>query len=365
MRKTCNLVSPFINHSSIAKTGRNLVSALNSMNARFAIVDMSDDFQCLPASRERGLTRVINDAEVAELSIEKDIVFNADLESIASYSLPYKCIPYFSLKNNSLPIQYRDMLNNAERVLVYNNFTKNVISGCGVNGDKVMVVPPSVRSKIFKDANRFGVNGKKYYAFMSVVNLIEDPNWMSVVRSFYNAFSSEDDVCLVLKANDRQYSKYYQINIAREIDAEKKKYHKNLPTVILVSSSLSDKEMASLYADCDCYVRISGVNTGLGFIEAFASGLVCIGPEEGGCREILNRNTGFMIKKFGEKRISSDSPFGGTTCNLYDGEHLSEIMQWVFYNSDNLKEKTVKERKIILSQFDHNIVGQNFLKSLR
>jgi glycosyltransferase involved in cell wall biosynthesis len=122
--------------------------------------------------------------------------------------------------------------------------------------------------------------------------------------------------------------------------------------------------MASLYSECNCYVKISGVNSGLSFIEAFASGLVCVGPESGGCREILNRDIGFMINKRCEKRISNNTLFNGITYNVYDDEHLSEVMLWIFNNFSKLKEKTVKERKIVLSKFDCNVVSQTFLKSL-
>jgi len=362
MRKTCGIISPFFNHTSEAKIARNLIDSLASMNANFSVDDISESFEFLPKNKERYFSKLVS--KNTDSVNGRRIVFNSVLSSISLCSYD-NFIPYFSIKANNLPAYYYKILNNKEKILVYNNFTKKVICDSGISENKVIIVPPTINSRIIKSANKFKINGKRKFSFLSVVNLRKDSNWLSVVKSFYDSFSSDDDICLILKANDSNYSKYNKLNIAREIDAEKKRHNSDVPPVILISSPLTDQEMAGLYESCDFFVRISGVNSGLSFIEAFASGLICIGPSDGGCREILDRNTGFMIRKDKEKRIYSKDEFNGTTYNIYDGFHLSEIMQWVVNNFDNLKEKTAKERKIILSQFDQNIVGQKFLKSLR
>lgn len=365
MKNICSLISPFINHNSIAKSGRTIISALYSMNANFTITDISDKFYNLPTEKERHLIRLMNDLMAKELSMDKNIVFNSDLESIRQATFPYGFIPYFSVRTNNIPKEYIDMLVDKRLILVYNNFTKNILLTCGVKEEHIRVVSPSINPRMYMKSSSFKINKKKTFAFLSAIDISEDYGWTGMIRAFYNSFSQEDDVCLVLKANNRIYSKYYQLEIARMIDFEKKAYNKKLPPIILIIDSLTDMEMASLYSTCDCYVKISGVNTGLSFIEAFASGLICIGPETGGCREILNRDTGFMVKKKGEKRIVNNTLYDGITYDLYDEEHLGEIMQWIFHNSDKVKEKTVKERKIVLSKFDCNVSGQTFLKSLR
>lgn len=365
MRRVCNLVSPFVNHNSIAKVGRNLVKSLVSMYANFAILDMSDEFDNIPLERERNLIKMLNRTMIAELSVAKNIVFNADPQTIVKYSFPYEYIPYFSLFTNGVPRRFLQILDSNESIFVYNEYTRNVLQECNITPEKIKVINPSIDSRRFMKAEPFGINGKRSYAFLSVLESSNNSEWTQILHSFYRSFSADEDVCLVLKVNDREYTKYFRMNLARLIDSERKKYGTNVPPVILISDSMTDDEMASIYADCDCYVKISGVNSGLSFIEAFASGLVCIGPEKGGCSEILNRKTGFTVRKRGEQRISNETMYDGITYNVYDEEHLSEIMRWVFDNSENLKEKTYKERKLILSRFDYNLVGQSFLKSLR
>jgi len=364
MRRVCSLVSPFVNHDSIAKTGRNLVDILYRMNANFTTFDISNYFDSIPTKKDKKLIKTLNKTAISELSNEKNIVFNADLEMMRQYEFKYDYIPYFSLDTNAIPKEYINILKDKESIFVYNNFTKNILQECALQSN-IVVIPPSINSRIYKNPTAFGINGKCPFAFLSIVDVEKDLNWIDVVRSFYASFKLEDEVCLVIKANTKYYSKYYQESIAREIYFEKQKYQKSLPPIILISVPLSDEEMASLYSECNCYVKISGVNSGLSFIEAFASGLVCIGPEQGGCKEILNSKTGFMVKRSGEKRIFNETLSDGIIYNTYSEEHLSEIMRWVFDNSTNLKEKTVKERKIVLSRFDCNVVGQSFLKSLR
>lgn len=364
MRRACNLVSPFVNNNSVAKIGRNLLYALTDMNADFAVLDMSDEYANLPTHKDIGLLKALNHTMISELSIERNIVFNASLSVMRKYSFPYDHVPYFSIWTRGVPREYLDLLVGKEKIFVYNNFTKEAICNQGIDEEFVTVIPPSIDSKLYKKAKKCNINGKKSFAFLSIVDT-QSQNWTGVVRSFYDTFSAKDDVCLVIKANGEDYTNYHQINAARWIDSEKQKRGPDVADVILISESLSDAEMASLYASCDCYVKLSGVNSGISFIEAFASGLLCIGPEYGGSREILDRKTGFIVSKKTEQRVSNDTVLDGLTYDIYDEEHLSRIMRWVFDNSDTLKEKTVKERKIILSKFDRNIVGLKFLKSLR
>jgi glycosyltransferase involved in cell wall biosynthesis len=335
------------------------------MNASFGLLDLSEESPHFPDSVGRKLLKLKSNVSDVSSSSKYPVVCNVGLNKMKEYDSLYSFIPYFSVKTNEIPTCYLNMLKNKNKIFAYNKFTKSALCDSGINDGNVFVVPPSINSSIFRNAEAFGVNDKRMFSFLSVVNVYSDSNWLSVVRSFYEEFSAKDDVCLVLKAQDCEYTKYHATNIARKIKAEKNRFHKDLPPVVLISASLTDTEMASLYIDCDFFVKVSGINSGLSFVEAFASGLVCIGPSEGASRDILNRDTGFMVKKSGERRMSSGDSSDGTTYSTYDEGHLSEIMRWVVENYSNLKEKTIKERKIILSQFDHHMVGQKFIKSLR
>lgn len=362
MKKIFNFISPFYNHMGISRSAINLIKSMYLLNANFSILDISKEFNYFSTNSCGSFENILNKLMISNCDNFDTNILNSNLNMIKKLDNDY--IPYFFINTNSIPSDYVKLLKDKEKILVYNNFSKDILISSGINEQSIHILKPSINVGMFKNSNKFEVNGKRSYCFLSVCRSLNS-EWIDVLKSFYDSFSDSDDVCLVLKCYDIHYSKYNQLNIARIIDSEKRKYQKKVPPVILISSSLSDSEMASLYKDCDCYVKISDINTGISFIEAFASGMACIGPESGSARDILNRETGFMIKKDKEKRISNGNDFDGITYNVYSRDHLSDSMKWVFNNWRELKGKSFKERKLVLSEFDYNLIGQKFLKIVR
>jgi len=360
MKNIINFCSPFQNNNSVAKVGRNLLKYLNDVNYPFGISDLSLFFDNMPLEKNINLLKLIN--RKSNIISNKNIL-HGDVNFIIKNIK--NDIPYFSLNVNRIPKKYVKALPECGPVLVYNEFSRLSLMGSGVKDELIHIVPPSINVDLYKKKSSLKINGMKSFAFLSTIDCSKNSDWLQMVAAFYDVFNYEDDVCLVLKINNKEYSEFYQNNIAREILLEKNKYNKKLPNIIVLLDPLTDDEMSSLYSSCHCYVKIHNVYSGLGFIEAFASGLICIGPETGGAREILNKNTGFIVNKKGERKISNESDFDGITYDIFDNEHLRENMRWVFDKYDNLKEKTDKERKLILSKFDSRVVGQTFLKFLR
>jgi len=174
------------------------------------------------------------------------------------------------------------------------------------------------------------------------------------VRAFYKTFTSKDDVRMIVKFHGSNFNIHWQSRLIREVYKEKLK-HRYPPEVIVFSSSMSETEIDGLFDLCNCYVKVRGIDSGISFLKAIERGAVCIAPEN----SLLSSNNSLIVSSSGREKTEN----GGVVSSFSD-DKISECMEYA-YKTDCLKDKFLKERKMILSNSDANLSAINIVKILK
>jgi glycosyltransferase involved in cell wall biosynthesis len=115
-----------------------------------------------------------------------------------------------------------------------------------------------------------------------------------LLDAYAQAFSRQDDVCLVLK--DHSGDLFYRENHARDRIARLRN-DPDAPELIHLDDFLPEAELAALYRSCDVAVfpyRAEGFC--LPILEAMASGTPSIAPDFGACLDFCSPGTSWLVK---------------------------------------------------------------------
>jgi len=209
------------------------------------------------------------------------------------------------------------------------------------------------------------------FKFYFIGDYCHRKNLLDLVKAFHLAFSYEDRVCLIIKSSKHGY----RPNVCRQlietdIDNVKKslnianKYKKE----IVITESLSYKDLIGLHNACDCFVMPS---YGEAFCRPAAEALICgktpLINMNTGTKDFISEENGFYIKSYPTPVISSErtlsTDFDMQTANetwyQIDINDLINKLRTIFEmrNSENLKEKQQQGKKQA-HQFTYSNIGK-------
>src|SRR6185503_6546343 len=154
------------------------------------------------------------------------------------------------------------------------------------------------------DAQRFeklppplAVEGARAFNFLSVFDWSVRKGWDVLLRAWSSAFTSRDDVALILKVHStlgltpEDIKGRVRAFIARELGRDPEA----LAPVLLLTARTGRADMTRLFVASDAYVMPSrGEGWGRPFAEAMACGLPVIATHWGGSLEMLDDATSFL-----------------------------------------------------------------------
>lgn len=229
-----------------------------------------------------------HDINFVRLSPEVGVQF-LDTNSINILSCAWEC--------SLLHPQWTECCNRFDAVFVESQFAVDVFKNSGVTVP-VYCVPnyENVSDYITKTEENKGT-----YKFYSIQQWTERKNGVGLLRAYFNAFTSADDVLLVLKTyitrveenqNQRDAIKDGIANLKKDMNLPG-----NYPPVFLISDKLTDEEIVKMHEECDCYVCLDrGESWGIPFAAAAAAGNPVIATDWGGTRQFLNAENSYPVK---------------------------------------------------------------------
>jgi glycosyltransferase involved in cell wall biosynthesis len=255
----------------------------------------------------------------------------------------------YNYESSILPKVWVDKIQYIDYALPSSNFSKEVFVNSGWPDKKCIVVPHGINLDDFKDKSKVNnLKTKKKFKFLNVSIPHYRKNISLLVDAYYSAFTSNDDVCLLLKIKLDKPKYRFECDVMKEIiKAQKKHQGRSLPQLEIIQHRYDS--MVPLYNTCDCLVSASSAEGfGLPFLEGLASGLVVIAPRCSGQLDFLNNNNSLLVDV--EEIDATDkyqywrpSP-GAKTYRPHVGS-LAENMKKVYENHKKIKKNFETETK--------------------
>jgi glycosyltransferase involved in cell wall biosynthesis len=298
------IVGPFFDGSGYAKGARNWVRGLYQAKVPIYLqpISFEKDRPLLTSPIETGPNQRLTEQQFLEGLIQQgqhDINFVRLSPEVAVNFLEPGVINICSCawETSRLDPYWVECLNRFQGVFVESEWLVGVFRDSGVK-PPIFCVPNCVDVSLY--VAKTAPNLKDVFKFYSVQQWTERKNGLGLLKAYFNAFTDQDDVLLVLKTYLTRVEQNVDHFNKIKSDIESLKRAMNLkrgyPRLYLVTEKLTDDELIRMHEECDCYVMLDrGEGFGLPYIEAAAAGNTVIGSAYGGTRQFLNDNNSIGI----------------------------------------------------------------------
>lgn len=258
------------------------------------------------------------------------------------------------------------MTNQVDEIWVPTSHVRDGYLRSGIPADKVIVIPNGVDTdRLNPGAPKYPLKTQKRFKFLFVGGTILRKGIDILLEAYEKAFSSTDDVCLVIK--DLGGKSFYKGQTAKDRIAEIQA-NPLAPEIEYLDDPLTDAEIAGLYAACDCLVHpYRGEGFALPIAEAMATSLPVIVTGYGACLDFCDPETAYLIPAREIPLPPSSLPPSavGYWWAEPDGDALVTLMQSVFANPEQAKAVGIRARDRILSGFTWAHMAERINERLR
>jgi glycosyltransferase involved in cell wall biosynthesis len=241
-----------------------------------------------------------------------------------------------------------------DQLWVYSRYNKECYVRCGIDENKIKVIPLGVDESIYHNNVRpLELGDTPSFRFLFVGGTIWRKGIDTLLQAYLQEFSADEEVCLVIK--DFGTSSFYKgITIDKLIiEAASQPGH---PRILYINKEFSEQDLAGLYKACDCLVHpYRGEGFGLPIIEAMACGTPAIVPNLGASQDFCDTETAFFIpceeESSNQKLVGNLETVAEPWWLKTDQAELQKIMRFVYENRSAVMEKGQKASSKILSEF--------------
>jgi glycosyltransferase involved in cell wall biosynthesis len=249
------------------------------------------------------------------------------------------------------PSNWKQFYGLASHYFPSSNFSAEIFCLNGVPEEKVFVIPHGVNTELINpNVSALKLPTEKRFKFCSITAPHVRKNIPLLLEAFCEAFTAQDDVCLILKSkiykkedgimstknpNGRLEHEIILYDILTDLD---KKYGTNKPEIITISERVEN--VASIYNACNVNVSATGAEGwGMPFAESQACGLLNIVPSYSGQLDFMNEKNSLLVKtsirnvKHGEQYWTWDPK---SKIGQVDKKHLIECLRRSYFEYDTL-----------------------------
>ena len=177
-----------------------------------------------------------------------------------------------------------------------------------------------------------------------------------LLEAYFMAFSSQDDVCLVLKTFPNIHN-----NVEEQIKSLKEQ-HNNPPEIELINEDIPSDKLYGLYKAADCYVHVArGEGFGLPVAEAMLCKIPVIVSPNTGLSDFCNKDTALLVDyemEPAQTHLSTEnSKWAKPNKNT-----LSDLLERFVHKRESLEvdKKTKNAHKLISSKYTWKAVAKRW-----
>lgn len=273
---------------------------------------------------------------------------------------------------DALRRNWGDYCKRMTEVWVPSTFCAEVFAGSGLDPDRLRVVPIGVDTRIFHP-RAAGGSGAAGFKFLSVLTWQWRKGWDILLKAYYEEFGPGEDVSLILKVVSP--GAHAERRRARALETVRGFVQERLghdfsraPPVLIIQETMSERDLAALYAMCDAFVLASrGEGWGRPYLEAMASGLPTIGTGWGGNLDFMTPDNSYLID------VECLEPVRAGTTRVIGPEarwarpslgHLRQLMRHVFTRPAEALTRAANARREALAYWDFTVTGRSLAREI-
>lgn len=297
-------IAPIFDHSGYGEAARNYILALHR-----AGVPLTISPHCFEQDPPPVGTAVERDilTSLVHKNVDYDVVIvhlTPDLAPSYVRQYPNKYIIGYTVWETSLlhPL-WVESCNQVNEVWVPSEWNVQSFRESGVTVP-IYKIPHGIDPKVYSytDPSQFSIAGlgeDKPFIFYSIMQWNARKNPDGLLRAYFNAFSSGENVRLLLKAYvgrglPAQEDMRQLKEMVRRIKADMQL--PDFPRMNLITESLSSEQMHALHMYGDAYISLPhGEGFGLCFLEAGLAGKPVIATGAGGQMEYLTEENSYLV----------------------------------------------------------------------
>lgn len=268
-------------------------------------------------------------------------------------------ICYTPFETDGAPSTWLLGLKAMDEVWVPSEHNKKAYINAGVSRNKITVIPHGVDVSRYNPEIKPLEYNRGQFNFGSVFDWTERKNPVALIRAYYNAFTSGEDVTLTIRTFWRFPIEKTKEHINEEVRKIKAGFtgRSAFPKILFWFDTMDDSVMPNFFRSFDCFVSPTrGEGFGLPMLEAMACGVPTIGPSWGGNTEFMNEKNSFLV---GGTIVPIDNHAflrlqpqysNQRWFDINEGE-LSSMMRWVYDNKEKAKEVGEYAAKFVKEKF--------------
>lgn len=301
-------------------------------------------------------------------AIDLDFTFTVP-QNLGSRFLPnskHKAVIY-AFEYSYFPPHWKQFYSLANLYFPPSNFAAEVFYHNGIPKDQIYVVPHGVdTAKFNSDIPKYPLKTQKAFRFVSVVAPHSRKRIDVMLKAYCDAFTSKDDVCLVLKTKafrkgDKKQP--FEVCVGDYLDELRAKYGELMPEIEVVDQRVDN--VASIYNTAQVHVSTTGSECFLiPALESMACGLINITTNYSGHLDFLNAQNSLLIDYRMTKAKREDQYWHYDKRNQIaqaDQRHTSELMVKAWKEYDALKAAFSPAMKQTVEQYSWKSAAQRMI----
>ena len=197
----------------------------------------------------------------------------------------------FGWEESVIPSNYIDDFNTyLDGIGTMSDYVTRQLIECGI---KIPVRTMGIGVELsshFCSFKPYSLKTKKRIKFLHISSAFPRKGVDILLEAFFEAFTNEDDVCLVLKTFPNPH------NEVEKMLEKLRENNENAPEVEWINKDLKQEDLESLYKAADCYVSVArGEGFGLPVAEAMLAKIPVIVSPNTGMADFCNEETALLV----------------------------------------------------------------------